>query len=226
MREEMNGKRLSAGEIDARLDAVQKVQLSRWYQRWRKEPWTYSLVKTFLKLPFFLVCLLLFRWQSMSLFLNAPVIFLKERGAVLLSGFLAMVIFHRFIWEQQAIKYYLHSLSDPGLTSPDADGTIAKKGRAAMDRIERKWHRWGNHKLLLILGFGLLLPLVFLAIFYPLVSINNHDWSVAGFLAVFESGTLYLVLFVFFLFGLFIGWNIWHEIRTNQERINKLNPAV
>ena len=226
MHEEMNGKRLAAGEMDARLDAVQKVQLSRWYQRWRQAPWAYSLVKTLLQLPFLLVCLLLFKWRTLSIFFNDPVIFLKERGPVLLSGFLVIIIFHRFIWEQQAIKYYLHSLSDPGLTSPDADGTIAKKGRAAMDRIERKWHRWGNHKLILIISFALLLPLVFIAIFYPLLAVYNQDWSVAGFLAVFESGALVLVLFVFFLFGLFIGWSIWHEIRTHHELIKKLNPEV
>jgi hypothetical protein len=65
-----------------------------------------------------------------------------------------------------------------------------------------------------------------MAIFYPLLAVYNQDWSVAGFLAVFESGALVLVLFVFFLFGLFIGWSIWHEIRTNHELIKKLNPEV
>jgi hypothetical protein len=223
MMERKESKKPTGEEVEAQILTAEKQRLSRWYERWGKQPLYYSLLRTGQKLSILLIVLILFNRKVLNIFLDAPMVFLGNRWPLLLAGVVIIFLLHRFAWEKTAVKYYLLSLNDPELKAPAPDGSMARKGRASIRRINRRWQFWELRKNLLMMGLALALPLVFTGGLFLIHIMETRNWSLSAFKNEFEGNVLYWIMLIFCLAGAFIGWSIWHELKSNHSLIQNQN---
>ena len=221
---ERNENKKPAGEeVEAQILTAENHRLSRWYERWGNQPLYYSLLRTGQKLFILLIVLILFNRQVLNAFLDTPMIFLGNRWPLLLAALVIIFLLHRFAWEKTAVKYYLLSLNDPELKAPPTDGSMAKKGRAAIRRINRRWQVWEPRKNLLMVSLALALPLAFTGGLFLIHIMETGNWSLSAFKNEFEGNVLYWIILIFCMAGVFIGWSIWHELKSNHSLVQNQN---
>ena len=221
--ERHENKKPTGEEVEAQILTVEKQRLGRWYERWGNQPLYYSLLRTSQKLFILLIVLILFNRKVLNVFLDAPMAFIGNRWPLLLAGVVIIFLLHRFAWEKTAVKYYLFSLNDTELKAPAGDGSMAKKGRAAISRINRRWQVWAPRKKLLMGSLALALPLAFTGGLFLIHIMETGNWSLTAFKNEFEGNVLYWIMLIFCLAGAFIGWSIWHELKSNHSLIKNQN---
>jgi len=207
-------------KVQAALEAVEEKGLVKWYGRWRNEPWTYAVVKTLEKVPYTLLVVSIVSWEKTKLLFSDPVVYVKDRGPMLLVAFFCFIVIFHFAWKSKAFKYFLLTKLHPHLQL-HGDDKVKTYGSKASEKLVIRYRRWGQKRWLLAALLALLLPVAFFVILYISKGLTDGHWSWNLFFYNFEGGTDVAVFAIFFLFGALMGHGIWREINDNFQLMQK-----
>lgn len=207
-------------EIEDVVASLEEKHLVKWYGRWRNDPWTYAVVKTLEKIPFYLLIAAAVNWEKVKSLVTDPVNYLLQKGPFLLFGFILFVIVFRFAWQSNALKYYLLTRIHPQLQLHD-DDRVGIFGVAAAGKLVARYQRWGNRRWFLSALLALMLPVTFFFILYLVQGLKDNQWSWQVLFANFEGGTDVAVFAIFFVFGGLLGNGLWRELTENFHLMQK-----
>jgi hypothetical protein len=211
-------------EIDEAFASLEEKDLAKWYGRWRNEPWTYAVVKTFQKIPFYLLIVAVVSWEKIQPLFTHPFVYLKERIPVLLLSFMLFTVIFHFAWRSKAMHYYLLAKTNANLVLRD-DDRVNRFSRKASERLVRQYKQWGQRRWHLCMFFGLVIPFAFFSILYLINGLKENQWSPQAFFSIFEGGTDFVVFAIFFFFGALMGNGIWTEINRNYRLLLNANKG-